>query len=343
MIRRALGVFIFYLLIIYGCAVQGKTDLRGSISESPVQWPEPPERARIRYLGQIKVPEDAGIRQGFLRRAINYITGNNARGFVRGYGVAVHGGLMAVADAGDGAVHIIDTVENNYIVLRKAGDHILKSPVGVAIDGDWIYVSDSEMNMVFAIDRKGRLVKIIGEDHGFNRPSGIALWREGRRLFVSDTNNHRICTILLSERKGEDFCFGKRGAGEGEFNFPTNVWFDERKKRLVVSDSMNFRIQIFDPEGRFISEFGEAGDSSGYFARPRGVAADSDGNIYVVDALFDTVQIFNEKGDLLLFFGKRGEGPGEFWLPAGIYVDEKDRIYVVDSYNRRIQIFEYLH
>mgnify|MGYP001615635158 CR=1 FL=1 len=69
---------------------------------------------------------------------------------------------------------------------------------------------------------------------------------------------------------------------------------------------------------------------------------DSEGHIYVVDALFDAVQIFDREGRFLLSFGSSGQGKGKFWLPSGIFVDNSDRIYVSDSFNKRVQIFKYL-
>jgi hypothetical protein len=72
------------------------------------------------------------------------------------------------------------------------------------------------------------------------------------------------------------------------------------------------------------------------------VASDSDGNIYVVDGLFDNVQIFDKRGRLLMAFGEHGTGYGDFWLPTGIYIDNNDLIYISDSSNRRVQIFKYL-
>jgi DNA-binding beta-propeller fold protein YncE len=84
------------------------------------------------------------------------------------------------------------------------------------------------------------------------------------------------------------------------------------------------------------------GDAPGTFSRPKGVAADSDGNIYVVDALFDNIQIFDKQGRLLMAFGNHGRGYGDFWLPTGIFIDDHDVIYVSDSSNRRVQIFNYL-
>jgi len=75
--------------------------------------------------------------------------------------------------------------------------------------------------------------------------------------------------------------------------------------------------------------------------RPKGIGFDSEGHLYVVDALWGAVQVFDSQGRLLYYFGQRGTGLGEFQLPAGLQIDNNDRIYVVDSYNRRVQIFRY--
>jgi len=103
---------------------------------------------------------------------------------------------------------------------------------------------------------------------------------------------------------------------------------------------MNFRVQIFDKEGNFVSSFGEAGNATGFFARPKGIATDSFGNVYVVDALFHSVQVFNREGELLDYFGTQGQDNGQFWLPSGIFIDENNYIYIADSYNSRIQIYQ---
>jgi DNA-binding beta-propeller fold protein YncE len=105
---------------------------------------------------------------------------------------------------------------------------------------------------------------------------------------------------------------------------------------------MNFRVQVLDPEGEFQLAFGQPGNRIGYFSRPKGVAVDSEGHIYVVDAAFNNFQIFNPEGQLLLFVGQLGNTPGRFWLPAGAYIDGEDKLYVADQYNFRIQVFQYL-
>ncbi len=106
---------------------------------------------------------------------------------------------------------------------------------------------------------------------------------------------------------------------------------------------MNFRVQLFNKDGEFLSLFGEIGDATGYLSRPKGIATDSYGNIYIVDALFHAVQIFDKSGKFLYKFGGQGHGNGQFWLPVGIYIDDKDYIYIADSYNSRIQIFKLIN
>jgi DNA-binding beta-propeller fold protein YncE len=84
------------------------------------------------------------------------------------------------------------------------------------------------------------------------------------------------------------------------------------------------------------------GRTIGSFSKPKGVALDTQGLIYVVDGIYDTVQLFNAKGALLMNFGISGIKPGQFWLPAGIAIDEENRIFVADTFNFRVQIFKFL-
>ena len=105
---------------------------------------------------------------------------------------------------------------------------------------------------------------------------------------------------------------------------------------------MNARIQIFSVNGDYLSQFGQPGDTPGSFSKPKGVAVDHHGHIFVCDALFDAVQIFDKRGRILLSFGENGSKPGQFWMPSGIFIDKQSNIYVVDTYNRRIQVFREL-
>jgi DNA-binding beta-propeller fold protein YncE len=110
---------------------------------------------------------------------------------------------------------------------------------------------------------------------------------------------------------------------------------------LYVVDGGNFRVQVFDSEGKFLRTFGGIGRRTGQFARPKEIAVDRQGNLYIVDTAFANVQIFNPEGQLLLNVAGRGEAdaPGKFMLPSGIAVDADGRIYMVDQFYRKLEVF----
>ena len=105
---------------------------------------------------------------------------------------------------------------------------------------------------------------------------------------------------------------------------------------------MNQRVQVFDAVGGLQAVIGSVGDGSGHFSRPKGVAVDRLGHVYVVDAAFENIQVFDGSGRFLLDWGSAGKDAGEFWLPAGIAIDGENRIFVADAFNRRIQVFKYV-
>ncbi len=197
--------------------------------------------------------------------------------------------------------------------------------------------TDSRLNKIFYILADQKEVRILNDSLELNQPTGIAYSLIKNEIWVVETGAHRISVL---NKKGELIKrIGKRGTGEGEFNYPTSIWIDNDGLAYVI-DAMNYRVQIFNKEGEFILSFGKQGDASGYFARPKGIATDSYRNIYITDALFHTVQIFDKEGRFLYHFGEQGREPGQFWMPSGIYIDKSDFIYVSDTYNSRVQIFK---
>ena len=178
----------------------------------------------------------------------------------------------------------------------------------------------------------------IGHDGELQNPSGLAIDRQHRQLYVADAKKHQV--LCYSSADGSLIrAIGKRGVDRGEFNFPTNLSVD-RQGRLYVADTLNFRIQVFDSAGEVVKTIGTQGDGPGHFNRAKGVGVDSEGHIYIADTSFNNFQIFDGEGNLLLFVGGTGTGPGEFLLPAGLFVDDEDRIYIADQGNARVQVFQ---
>jgi DNA-binding beta-propeller fold protein YncE len=129
----------------------------------------------------------------------------------------------------------------------------------------------------------------------------------------------------------------------GTLSGPTNIALDAAG-RVYVADTWNCRIQVFNPDGRFLRTFGSQGARPGQFVRPKGVGVDSEGHVYVADAGFSNFQIFTPEGKPLMFVGSAGDAPGQFMLPAGMAVDHQNRIYITEQRpeGSRLQIFEYL-
>lgn len=324
-------------LVMSGCARHAEV----SSVRPDIFWPNPPEVKRIEFIRAVSKPEDLNIRLGILKRLANYIVGRAKASIVSPYGIATDSqGRLYVVDTFLKRVHVFDAERNQYFFF-PADRTLLASPIGIAIDKTGIvYMTDSKRGMVYIFKDNGKtFLSTIGRDI-FKRPTGIAVNPKTSELLVVDTLQSRVFRFDLSNMSPKG-SFGTDGAMAGMFHYPTNI-FVTLIGDIVVSDALNFRVQVFSPEGRFLFTFGRMGDAPGTFSRPKGVAADSDGNIYVVDALFDNIQVFNKRGLLLMAFGEHGRGYGEFWLPTGIYIDNNDLIYVSDSSNQRVQIFRYL-
>jgi DNA-binding beta-propeller fold protein YncE len=331
-VRSAAAALRLALLIpAFGGAISWAAD-------SSLVWPAAPGTPRIAYVRSIAQPADAGAKQSGLKRFANWVSGAETGNeqFTKPFGIAVDDqGNLCLTDTGANSVSCFDQSTRRWRRWDRAGEIRFASPVAVARKGSLIFVADSALGIVIAFDTGGKLRFRI--DHDLERPSGLAL--SGERLFVADAQQHRVAVFDLNGKFLSRF--GRRGAGPGEFNFPTHLATD-REGRLFVTDSMNHRVQVFDAAGQFQTQIGTAGDTSGHFGRPKGVAVDTFGHVYVADAAFDNLQIFDGAGRFLLDLGGSGQGPGEFWLPNGVAIDGNNQIYVADSYNRRVQVFKYL-
>ncbi len=70
-----------------------------------------------------------------------------------------------------------------------------------------------------------------------------------------------------------------------------------------------------------------------------GVVADSEGNIYVTDAMDYSLKKFDAAGNLLAKTGRRGQGPGEFTAPR--LLDSSERfLFVTEQYQPVIKVFD---
>ncbi len=303
-----------------------------------------PYHPRVEYLRTLPSVREFTRPRGLFSKMITLLAGpaDDKPELLRPYATTLDSdGRLLIADPGQHGIHIFDFERRKYDFLRGPRGRQLESPIDLACDtNDDLYVSDSVRKEVCVFDARGRFQRAIGGGKAgvrFERPTGMALDRTSRRIYVTDTLRHQLLVIGMDGALIRTI--GKRGRAPGEFNFPTAVTLSAGK--VYVVDAMNFRIQAFTSDGEFINTFGRLGTQTGTLNRPKGIAADTDGNLYVVDALFETVQVFDPAGRLLYYFGSTGTGPGQFQLPSGISIDYRNDIYIADSQNRRIQVFRY--
>ena len=284
--------------------------------------------------------------RGFWTKLVDVVAGApNFKFLVRPYSVITDSkGRVIVTDPGASGVHIFDFGQKKYkfIERREKSRDAMLAPQCVAVDAqDNLYVTDSESGKIFVFEPNGKYLHAIGSLKGgegyFKRPTGIAVDSAAQRIYVSDTLRDAVFILDLQGNVLNQF--GKAGQGDGEFNLPTELRLSGQE--LLVVDSMNFRVQAFDREGKFQFSIGKPGDTTGAIFRPKAISVDSESHVYVVDALWGVVQVFNREGQLLYYFGAKGTHAGEFQLPSGLFIDHDDRVYVVDSFNRRVQVFQY--
>ncbi|HUU94601.1 MAG TPA: 6-bladed beta-propeller [Phycisphaerae bacterium] len=306
----------------------------------PIVWPKPPDRPRIRYVGELRGEASLGAKPSGWDALRAAIAGPRPLGiFSRPAAVAVAGERVFVADTGLALVHVLDLANRRYLVISGSPTDPLRVPIDLTIaDGDQLVVVDRGRAAidVFDLDGTWRATKRWPE---LSAPVA-ATWDQTRQvLWLLDVAAHACFACEGLQQLGQRM--GERGGAPGQFNFPAAVTAHPTVG-LVVADAMNFRVQVFDGAGRPTVVFGQKGDAAGDFARPRDVAVDSEGHIYVLDNQFENVQIFDRDGHLLMALGQAGQGPGQFSLPSGITIDDQDRIWIADSQNRRVQVFQYL-
>jgi streptogramin lyase len=66
--------------------------------------------------------------------------------------------------------------------------------------------------------------------------------------------------------------------------------------QVYVSDGENHRVQVFTPDGRFLRTFGSLGSGPGQFTIPFDLAADAQGNVYVIDDGAQRITRFDARG-----------------------------------------------
>jgi sugar lactone lactonase YvrE len=323
-------------------------------------WPSPPNIARIHWLNYF-----AGAKIDYTLTTTNKpkaswmdrLAGGvpqsekvNSKNFpfqmIGPYGIAVDSkGLVYVADQRVGAVFIFNLETRDTQMIRNGVEAHFGWINALAIDDDdRLFVSDGKMRRVVVFNAKHEVESQVTE--GLVDPVGLAIDTTNRFLYVVDTQQDQVLvydadSFKLLRRIGSG---GKNHflTTPGDFGAPQCVAVD-KDGNVYVTDTLNNRVEIFDADGKFISQFGKAGDGPGYFTRPKGIAVDGDGHIWVADSMQDRLQVFNREGQLLTYVGQgHGELPGQFKALVGVAIDKNNWVFTTEQEPGRLQVFRYV-
>ena len=150
------------------------------------------------------------------------------------------------------------------------------------------------------------------------------------KLLVKVNGKHFSCspfTVILKPFQVKPvLSFGDHGSGDGMFKYPLRVAVSDRDE-IVVADSWNHRVQVFDSNGTFLRSFGRRGENAGEFKGPYGIATDKGRKIFVADRYKRTVQIFSGEGRHLGSFGGQGSLDSQLSDPWGLSLDSTGKCY----------------
>lgn len=340
---RWVAIALLALLVAACAEIQSPSDARSNLQ---LVFPPPPDTPRFIFERTIYSAADVVPDSGdsAFRRLV---TGESraGEGLAKPYAIAVHKGRIFVSDSAERFVKVFDWAQGRFFRVGEEEPGRLLKPLGLDVDQNGtLYVADATLRSILVYDRDGKYLRKIGGEKMFDRLSSVTVDQKGSRLYVVDiggvqSENHRV--RVFDPVSGKHlFDFGRRGKEPGEFNLPRDIAIG-KEGQLYVVDGGNFRVQVFDSDGKYRNAFGTVGRQTGTFARPKEVATDRDGNVYVADAAFGNFQIFSSDGDMLMFVGNRSEvdGPAKYMLPSGIFVDEDGRVYFVDQWYRKIDVF----
>jgi len=300
-----------------------------------------------------------------------------------------------LADEKSGRLFIADSNHNRVVICTLAGKLIdvagvgpagekngsfdsatFHHPQGMALDGDKLYVADTENHLIRVLNLDKRTVVSLagtgrqapghavgGHLHAVAISSPWDVLLSGRTLYVAMAGSHQI----WSTRLGTDTIHVVAGTGsenilngqrtEAAFAQPSGLASDGHNLYVADSEGSAIRKIPFSRSepvttlagtsdlagGRSLFEFGDVdGTGSGArFQHPLGLAY-HDGRLFVADSYnhkIKSVDITTGEVKTLFGSGKRGDSvePPEFAEPGGLSVGA-GKLYIADTNNHVIKV-----
>lgn len=229
-------------------------------------------------------------------------------------------------------------------------DDLLKRPHSIYISPydpeKRIWIVDDHSHAIYIFSNDGQqLLQTLGtpdvsgaDATHFNRPTFLA-WAPDGSFYVADGyNGTRVAKFDVDGNFLLDFGLAGDPGNEtrpGYMNNVHGVAVDPNTGRVFVNDRDNHRIQIFDAEGNYLSEWRmNVSPSSLHF-----IQIGADGHAVVFDRNTHKMLKYNLEGQLIYSWGTIGTFPGTLWGVHGISTDQEGNLYVAEVDAGRFQKF----
>ncbi len=161
-------------------------------------------------------------------------------------------------------------------------------------------------------------------------PNGDIYIAEGHSGQGADADWDTVARIAKYDKTGRFLeSWGRIGTAPGEFRTPHSLAFDSRG-RLFVADRGNVRIQIFEQDGTFITEWKQFGRLSGIFIDKNDIlyAADSESSAVSNPGWRRGIRVGSAiTGHVISFIPDPEQNPGGTSAAEGVAADAAGNIY----------------
>jgi DNA-binding beta-propeller fold protein YncE len=268
--------------------------------------------------------------------------GNTPGKFSKPRGIATDDkGNFYVADTGNDRIQKFDANGKFVTLFGDPGEREgkLKEPNGVVVDSDGsVYVTDAHNMKLLKYRADGTFAKeYFGPDSGFYGPRDAAIDAD-KQVYVVDQGRTRIAKFN-PQTEGFPVIWGTNGTGDGELKDPTGVAVGDNL--VFVADLGNGRIQVFDPQGKYIRQWDMPGWERSSSEFPD-IAYDTvTKTVYVTVPKTNEVLAFDVNGAPQKGFNSQGdermENPGSLVI---LEANKKRWLLVVNSGSNRVSKFE---